>query len=257
MVPPTLSFYAALQTAFDHFNSHLFDGHLPPCLITLRSANRVYGYHHTRRFVSPEGQMLDELGLHPGFFTLRPVEAVLSTLVHEMVHHWQEHYGHPSKSTAHNQEWAEKMDSLGLMPSTTGLPGGKRTGRSVSHYIQPDGPYIRACRALLDGGFYLPWLDRHVPMDPGKVQAQQQALEAAGIAVSVTPPPVMHLPARIGDAPVILPPVPPSTQSRIRLCCPQCTTKAWVAEGTELLCGLCKLPMGVSADKRPPKVKVD
>lgn len=82
---PTVDFYSQLQRAFDHFNAQLFDGKLPPCLITLRSSHRHYGYHHADRFVNKQGQTLDELGLHPGFFTLRPVEEVLSTLVHEMV----------------------------------------------------------------------------------------------------------------------------------------------------------------------------
>lgn len=64
-------------SAFDYFNAALFDGALPPCLITLRSVSRVYGYHHAKRFVSPAGENIDELGLHPGFFALRLVEVVL------------------------------------------------------------------------------------------------------------------------------------------------------------------------------------
>lgn len=56
MTSPTESFYASLQAAFDHFNQRLFAGALPPCLITLRSASRVYGYHHAHRFVSPAGE---------------------------------------------------------------------------------------------------------------------------------------------------------------------------------------------------------
>ena len=120
-ISPTTEFYAALQCAFDHFNAELFEGKLPHCLITLRSASRVYGYHHADRFISSKGEMIDELGLHPGFFTLRPIESVLSTLVHEMVHHWQQHFGTPSPSNAHNQEWSRKMESLGLMPSDKGM----------------------------------------------------------------------------------------------------------------------------------------
>lgn len=127
---PTLDFYAQLQRAFDHFNEQLFDGKLPPCLITLRSSYRHYGYHHADRFVNKQGQTLDELGLHPGFFTLRPVEEVLSYLVHEMVHHWQDRLGQPSKSNPHNKEWAQKMREVGLEPSSTGLPSGKDTGQS-------------------------------------------------------------------------------------------------------------------------------
>src|SRR5665647_1386293 len=129
---PSLILYNTLQTAFDHFNKYLFADQLPHCLITLRSASRVYGYHHANRFISPDGQFLDEVGMHPGFFTLRPIEAVMSTLVHEMVHHWQHHFGTPSRSNPHNREWATKMVALGLQPSKTGLPGGIKTGRSIS-----------------------------------------------------------------------------------------------------------------------------
>ena len=103
MNSPTLTLYSALQAAFDHFNERLFGGALPHCLLTLRSASRVYGYHHAGRFISPDGKLMDELGMHPGFFTLQPIEAVMSTLVHEMVHHWQHHGGTPSPSNPHNR----------------------------------------------------------------------------------------------------------------------------------------------------------
>jgi hypothetical protein len=53
----------------------------------------------------------------------------------------------------HNKEWARKMELLGLVPSHAGLPEGKKTGRSVSHYIQPEGAYLKACRELLATGF--------------------------------------------------------------------------------------------------------
>jgi hypothetical protein len=29
------------------------------------------------------------------------------------------------------------MESIGLVPSNTGLPGGKRTGQQMTHYIMP------------------------------------------------------------------------------------------------------------------------
>jgi len=151
---PTVEFYSNLQRAFDHFNQHLFEGKLPPCLITLRSSSRHFGYHHKDRFVNREGRTLDELGLHPGFFTLRPVEEVLSTLVHEMVHHWQDSFGRPSKSNPHNREWAAKMREVGLEPSSTGLPNGKDTGQTVSHFILPKGLFIQSCRKLLEDGFF-------------------------------------------------------------------------------------------------------
>jgi hypothetical protein len=33
------------------------------------------------------------------------------------------------------------MEEVGLIPSSTGAPGGKRTGQSMSHYIDPDGKF--------------------------------------------------------------------------------------------------------------------
>jgi hypothetical protein len=39
------------------------------------------------------------------------------------------------------------MERVGLMPSSTGEPGGKRTGQKVSHYILADGPFARAFAA--------------------------------------------------------------------------------------------------------------
>ena len=58
------------------------------------------------------------------------------------------------------QEWAEKMDAVGLGPSDTGKPGGNRTGESMTHFIIKDGAYAQAARKLLKGGFELSWVDR-------------------------------------------------------------------------------------------------
>ncbi len=240
---PTASFYSALQSAFDHFNTELFEGKLPHCLITLRSASRVYGYHHAGRFISLTGEQLDELGLHPGFFTLRPIESVLSTLVHEMVHHWQEHLGTPSPANTHNQEWARKMESLGLMPSDTGLPGGKRTGRSLSHYIIPDGIFLASCRKLVESGFVIPWLDRHLPAAPENHQEVVQALKAAGVEYDVSPPPVTKLPEKIKGKATVYSPAPKKAPAREKLTCTQCGIKAWVAPGTKIICGVCSVEM--------------
>jgi len=242
-VSPTANFYGALQHAFDHFNVALFEGKLPYCLITLRSASRVYGYHHSKRFISISGEQLDELGLHPGFFTLRPIESVLSTLVHEMVHHWQEHFGTSSHSNPHTQEWATKMQSLGLMPSDTGLPGGKRTGRAVSHYIIPEGKFLAACQKLIAEGFVIPWMDRHLPAEPESQVTAVKALKAAGIEYEVTPPPVTQLPEEIKGKTSVYRPAPKQAPTREKLSCPTCGNKAWVSPGTKIICGVCSVEM--------------
>jgi hypothetical protein len=237
---PTIGFYTELQKAFDFFNETLFDGKLPQCLITLRSSNHAYGYHHSKRFVSPSGDFLDELGLHPGFFTVRPVEEVLSTLVHEMVHHWQGHFGSQTRSNPHNKEWGQKMKQIGLNPSNTELPGGKTTGRTMSHYIEPKGRFIEACRELVSSGFKLHWLDRHAPRVDVNIEARQQKLKAAGVEVEVTPAPVVDLPDQPnGETLLVLPP-PKKDVTRVRYVCEKCNVKAWAQPETSILCGSCR-----------------
>lgn len=88
---PTPQTYADWQTAFDHFNTKLWGGKLPDCIITLRNHANSFGYFSKQRFINGEGKMVDEIAINSGYLALRPVEISLSTLVHEMVHDWQAH----------------------------------------------------------------------------------------------------------------------------------------------------------------------
>jgi hypothetical protein len=49
------------------------------------------------------------------------------------------------------------MREVGLQPTSTGEPGGRETGQSVTHYILPDGRYTQAFAKLADTGFLLRW----------------------------------------------------------------------------------------------------
>lgn len=167
----------------------------------------------------------------------------MSTLVHEMVHHWQHHFGTPSPSNPHNREWAAKMMTLGLHPSKTGLPGGKKTGRSVSHYILPEGLFVSACQDLVTKGINLPWLDRHAPAPLSSEIGQQEELIAQGVVVKMTPAPIMTLPAQVAGAPSVWEPKPKRTPTRFKFNCPNCRTIAWAPADTSLMCGICEVPM--------------
>ena len=158
---PTTQTYSEFSTAFDYFNTHLFRGKLPSVLITLKAKPRSFGHYAHGRFVSLADSQTttDEIAMNPLHFRDRSVEQTLSTLVHEMVHLQQAHFGKPSAGAHHNREWVELMLAVGLHPSSTGAPGGKTTGNKVSHYILPDGRFARACAALLKTGFTLTWGD--------------------------------------------------------------------------------------------------
>jgi imidazolonepropionase-like amidohydrolase len=49
------------------------------------------------------------------------------------------------------------MKQIGLHPSTTGEPGGKEAGQSVTHCIIPGGPYAKAYAKLKANGLQLHW----------------------------------------------------------------------------------------------------
>jgi predicted SprT family Zn-dependent metalloprotease len=153
--------YEGFQRAYDYFNRELFEGGLPSLLITLRARARSRGYFSPGRFTSRnEDATVHEVALNPDTFSERTDEDILSTLVHEQVHAWQETFGKPSRGRYHNKEWAHKMAQLGLGPSDTGQPGGKRTGQRVSHYIIEGGPFSAAYRKLAATGFKLHWNSR-------------------------------------------------------------------------------------------------
>lgn len=163
---PTPLVYKEWQDAWEFFNERLFKGELPPCLITLHRHPRSRGYYSADRFVNRDGETTDEIAMNPEYFAAQSPKSVLSTLCHEMTHAWQKHRGQDqSRHSYHNAEWADKMSFIGLEPSSTGMPGGKRTGEKVTHYIVKGGPFDVFCDELLATGDFVSWFDRHSAVD--------------------------------------------------------------------------------------------
>jgi len=156
--PITPAEYRAFQTAYDFFNAELFGASLPHVLVTLQRHAKARGYFSPERFTGrTERAVVHELALNPDTFTGRTDEEILSTLAHEMAHVWQQTHGKPPTRCYHDRQWAAMMKEIGLQPSTTGEPGGKETGQSVTHYIIAGGPYAQAYARLKATGFQLHW----------------------------------------------------------------------------------------------------
>lgn len=207
MTNPTRKTYDALNRAYDFFNAELFDGTLPACLLTMQRKAKAYGYFAGGRFGSRDGQeVTDEIALNPSHFKDRTVEQSVSTLVHEMVHLWQHHFGKPSRTAYHNKEWAAKMEAVGLIPSDTGAPGGKQTGQKVSHYIAGGGPFDRAMAKLKAQGFS----DFYVELWDDEAAKKARKAKAA---------------------------------SKTKYTCPECEANAWAKPSTRLICGECEVVM--------------
>lgn len=164
---PTHETYAEFQQAFDFFNDELFEGRLPRALITLQRQHDSHGYFSPDQFVSinSPGEFTHEIALNPIYFVIRSIHETLSVLVREMVSldQFVNGVGKKPRRRYRNREWAEMCEAVGLMPSDTGRPGGKKTGDSVQTYIIDGGAFDLASSKLVDTEFHLSWVDRYPP----------------------------------------------------------------------------------------------
>jgi predicted SprT family Zn-dependent metalloprotease len=159
---PTGDQFGAYRQAFDYFNRALFGDRLPRCILNFSRRGSVYGFFSPERWARGDDHT-HEISLNPDLLH-RPVLESMGTLVHEMVHELQHEFGKPSRRGYHNKEWADMMESIGLMPSNTGHPGGRRTGQRMSHYIIDGGPFDVAFRAM-PPEYQLPWTSGQTPAD--------------------------------------------------------------------------------------------
>lgn len=180
----TQEVYQELQHVYDYYNRELFNGELPGALLVITRKRNSKGFYSPARYANKEGVFADEIAMNPAFFLVRSVEEVLSTLAHEMCHQWQFHFGRDVRSGYHNKEFSEKMESIGMITSSTGYPGGDRVGEQMTHYIAEDGPFIRITRELLKSSFGILWYDRypdqHLLRPPSSIdieKAEQQRSE--------------------------------------------------------------------------------
>lgn len=162
---PTREQFAAYQRLYDYFNRELFDPGLPVCVLNFSRHANTSGFFAPRRWSKGE-ERRHEISLNPSTLLLRQPREVCSTLVHEMVHLWQAERGTPSRAGYHNREWSEKMQAVGLMPSSTGEPGGATVGQRMTHYILEGGPFAAAFARLPHD--YFPWLCEAEPEGRGK-----------------------------------------------------------------------------------------
>lgn len=203
MTKPTVEMYQSMQLAYDTFNSELFGGGLPQCLMTLqREGSCTLGYFSPERFSSKSGgPATDEIAISP-MHMVRPDKEVLATIGHEMVHLWQQHNGKPGRKGYHNREWANKMLAIGLTPVNNN-DNSKITGQSMHHTIKEGGAFERIADGLIASGWRLGYHER-----------------GGGLML-------------MGKKP----------QTRAKFTCPTCQVNAWAAPSVSLVCGDCQVDM--------------
>lgn len=254
---PTSETYNEWQQAYDHFNRELFSGQLPNCLITLQREKHTMGYFSKQRFSNRLGHKVDEIALNPGYFAVYGVSEALQTLGHEMCHQWQHHFGVPGRARYHNKEWADKMESIGLIPSSTGRPGGRRTGDKMSDYIAEGGEFEQSVERLKKAGFELIWMDRFVasPMKPDNLHysivAQQASIKLPGQEIApVEGVAESDMTYQVGISSIAsrveldFSRVTQKQGTRMKYRC-ECGINIWAKPGIDVSCNACNKPFSV------------
>lgn len=256
---PTLEFYNLFQFIYDYFNQSLFNNELPNCMIVITRKTHTMGYYSNERWVNKEKIKSDELAINPMYFRKSPIIEVLQTIVHEMAHAWQWHFGTPSRRSYHNKEWGAKMREVGLMPSNTGKPGGKTTGQQMMDYPLKDGKFLKACAELINNpDFNFSWYDRTTKLKlesikPFPIDDELEDIEEE----ELTPEESFTLEIKNNlrdnlvesevidllfnsfnvESPIIEASVD-SSKSKYR--CPECKTNIWGKMNLFIICGYCE-----------------
>ena len=233
---PTQEIYKHLEVAFQHFNDRLFEGKLPVCLLTVQREKNTMGYFSPLRWSNRNGKNTHEIAVNPLFFAGYPLIEIFQTIVHEQCHLWQFEFGTPSRKTYHNREWSEKMEAIGLMPSSTGRPGGKKTGQHRNDYPIEGGMFMQACVSLIESGYFFNWVDRWgINRAPANALVTTANLENAEDIQSVLTQPIRNEFLGIDSETMI----PESKQTRIKFSCPTCGINAWGKPSLKLMCVEC------------------
>jgi predicted SprT family Zn-dependent metalloprotease len=268
---PTNECYETLITAFDYFNGVLFKRQLPDVIITFHRQRKIMGYASIGRWVNNVHQYVDELAVNPEYFAKYPLIEICQTLCHEMVHIWQAHFGNPGRRGYHNIQWARKMSAIGLIPSSTGKPGGQKTGEYVMDYVLHDGPFHQACRELINSGYSIPWVDRYpvfrldlpvLAYDQqggaielnAKLLAKSKLSASASAAMKKQDAAAIELADRLGsvfdgdvddDDDFVLPisSKPRSRSGRVKYACKTCQIQLWGKPGLHVVCGECEIKL--------------
>jgi predicted SprT family Zn-dependent metalloprotease len=241
---PTYQTYAELQQAYEHFNAALFGNVLPSCLITLQREKQTFGYFSRNRFANHDGQFVDEIALNPAYFAVVPLVETMQTLVHEMAHLWQHHFGKPGRGRYHNEEWATKMEAIGLMPSHNGQPGGKRLGDHMADYAMPHGQFLAACQKLITQSYRLSWYDRFPSIEQIKTGQNSHSMQlASDVGGGMTGLETEHIKASLVVQTPKVKLVSDDQSNRSKFRCPECRCQAWGKPSLRLVCGDCAMAM--------------
>jgi hypothetical protein len=127
-----------LEKLFRMLNEDMFGGQLEQPIITIQSTPRAYGHYSVFPIWTVNGEELrHEINIGAGSLANRPIEEVVSTLLHEMVHYYDDCVLHVqdcsgSSRAYHNKRFKETAESVGLIVTKSERYGWAHTAPSDS-----------------------------------------------------------------------------------------------------------------------------
>jgi len=136
-----------LETAFDLLNEVYFDGGLPNAVITIQSSPKCFGYITVQKVWKDSEASYHEINIGAEYLS-RPIENVLATLLHEMIHLYCMVSGIQDTSNGgryHNKRFKAEAEKRDLK-----IEYAKYIGYSVT------APAARFIEVIKEQGLYLP-----------------------------------------------------------------------------------------------------
>lgn len=104
-----------LRTAFNHIREDYFHFEIPEVEITLQKTRGAYGHFSVGKIWDSNGEYRHEINVNPEY-TRRPIEEVITTLIHECVHLYCETKGIKDTSNNgvyHNKKFKQIAEDMG------------------------------------------------------------------------------------------------------------------------------------------------
>lgn len=219
-------------------NRCLFGGKLPNCMITIERQGRAFGYFRPNSFKNRDGEVVHQIALNPNCFEPYGDLEAFQTFAHEMCHLWREVLGPRNRNGSngtrgyHCRAWGRKMEEIGLMPSHTGKPGGRKTGYQMADYVIDGSKFAVLANELLEKGKHVEWRD--ASQKRAATTQVEDILDLEGLLL---------MPA--GGEEVTQSEPTKARQSRVKYTCPnpECGQNAQGGHKGALICGFCDIPM--------------
>ena len=132
-----------LEYGFEILNKVYFNGELPPIVISIMSSPRTNGHFTINKEWRVEDKRFNEINISAEHMD-RPIENIMGTLLHEMVHYYCQINGIADVSQNgryHNKKFKEEAEKRGLIISQGKYIGWSKTepGEAFKNVLKEHG----------------------------------------------------------------------------------------------------------------------